>query len=213
MNSRSGHSLLGDIGGTNARFAFLADGRIGPVETLAVKDYPSFAAALSAFLSRRRRQEAIRSALLAVAGPVENSHCELSNSSWVVDAEELRNTFNFASVRILNDFEAIAWSLPALAPSDLIKIGRGRGPRRESFGGARSGHRLGTRVLRAAIRWIDCYRRRRRPCDIARRLSARRRDYRPASRAIWTCLGGTGSIGQRARQPLSSDRVNRPRAA
>jgi len=125
MCSRSGHSLLGDIGGTNARFAILADSRIGPVETLAVKDYPSFAAALSAFLSRRRGQEAIPRALLAVAGPVENARCELSNSSWVVDAEELRNTFNFASVRILNDFEAIAWSLPALPPSDLIKIGEG----------------------------------------------------------------------------------------
>jgi glucokinase len=116
---------LGDIGGTNARFAFLANGRIDPVETLAVKDYPSFAAALSAFLSSHRRRGAIPRALLAVAGPVENSRCELSNNSWVVDAEELRNTFNCASVRILNDFETIAWSLPSLAPSDLMKIGEG----------------------------------------------------------------------------------------
>ena len=118
--------LLGDIGGTNARFAFLVDGRIGSIEALAVKDYPHFAAALSEFLVRHRRHGAIAHAVLAAAGPIEDARCRLTNSSWVIDAAELRKTFNCAKVRIVNDFEAIAWSLPHLVSSDLFAIGNGK---------------------------------------------------------------------------------------
>jgi glucokinase len=64
--------------------------------------------------------------MLGVAGPVENGQCTLTNSSWVINAAELRKTFGWTHVRIINDFEAIAWSLPHLAPSDLYMVGRGK---------------------------------------------------------------------------------------
>ena len=43
------HTVLGDIGGTNARFAVLNGDRLGPIEHLAVRDYMHFADALAAF--------------------------------------------------------------------------------------------------------------------------------------------------------------------
>ena len=125
--------LLGDIGGTNARFAILADDRIGAIETLAVRDYPRFADSLAAFLSRHPEARAFTRLFLACAGPIENERCELTNSSWIIDAAELRASFNRATVRVFNDFEALAWSLPILESSDLFTIGNGDGDRRASM--------------------------------------------------------------------------------
>ena len=125
--------LLGDIGGTNARFAILADDRIGAIEILAVRDYPRFADSLAAFLSRHPEARAFTRLFLACAGPIEDERCELTNSSWVIDAAELRASFNWAAVRVINDFEALAWSLPILESSDLFTIGKGDGDRRASM--------------------------------------------------------------------------------
>jgi glucokinase len=61
--------------------------------------------------------------VLGVAGPVENNRCVLTNSPWIIDGAELRKRFGFATARLLNDFEAVAWSLPALQPKDLLGVG------------------------------------------------------------------------------------------
>lgn len=117
--------LLADIGGTNARFALLAEGTVGLVAHMAVSNYGSFDAALGAYLGSLPQAGAIRAAILAVAGVVRNGHCNLTNNPWVVDAAELRTSYGFSSVRLLNDFEAVAWSLPHLSPEKLLPLGGG----------------------------------------------------------------------------------------
>jgi glucokinase len=82
--------------------------------------------AAAAFIARHGGADRPTSAVLAVAGPVENGHCEIINSRWVIDADALRTRLGFARVRLLNDFEAIAWSLPKLGADDLRPIGGGR---------------------------------------------------------------------------------------
>jgi glucokinase len=54
---------------------------------------------------------------------VQNGRCALTNNSWVIDAEELRLTYGFSTVRLINDFEAVAWALPRLGPSSLLQLG------------------------------------------------------------------------------------------
>jgi glucokinase len=115
--------LLGDVGGTNVRFAVLMEGAPGAVAHMAVADYASFDDALAAFLAKQL--EPIGSAVFGVAGVVEGERCALTNSPWVVDAAELRARFGFTDIRIVNDFEAIAWSLPKLARQDLRQLGGG----------------------------------------------------------------------------------------
>jgi glucokinase len=61
--------------------------------------------------------------VLAVAGPVTNNRCVMTNSPWVIDGNELQPALGFDSVHVLNDFEVVAWSLPALQPADLIPLG------------------------------------------------------------------------------------------
>jgi glucokinase len=117
--------LLADIGGTNARFACLDGARLGPTASVAVEDYPRFDQAVTAFLSRTGARTPVSGAVLAVAGAVEKNRASITNSNWVIDAAELQNAFSLEYVRIINDFEAIAWSLPRLAATDLLPIGVG----------------------------------------------------------------------------------------
>jgi glucokinase len=128
MTDRSANAecvLLADVGGTNVRFAVVSDGVLGPIEHTAVADHASFDDALAAFMARRADGAAIRKAVFGVAGVVEGERCPLTNNPWIVDAGELRARFGLADVHMVNDFEAIAWSLPKLAQKDLRKIGGG----------------------------------------------------------------------------------------
>ncbi len=118
--------LLADIGGTNARFAVLTDGAVGMVARMAVRDYGSFREALGVYLGSLPEAGKLRAAILAAAGVVQNGRCALTNSSWVIDAAELRAACGFSTVRLINDFEAVAWSLPVLSRDQFLQIGGGQ---------------------------------------------------------------------------------------
>jgi glucokinase len=118
--------LLADVGGTTVRFALLIGGIVGPIEHVLAQDYACFNDALSDFLARHGEGAAISDAQLAVAGVVDGERCALTNSSWIIDGAELRAMFGFARVHLVNDFEAIAWSLPHLLGADLYALGGGR---------------------------------------------------------------------------------------
>ena len=118
----NGSILCGDIGGTNARLALMREGIMGEVVNLAVADHPDLASAIRTFLGDRPAPEG---ALLAVAGPVADGRCVLTNSGWVVDAAELRRATGAQWVSVVNDFEAQVWALPALGTGDLEPLGGG----------------------------------------------------------------------------------------
>src|SRR5438309_5819932 len=63
--------------------------------------------------------------MLAIAGPVEANRAEMTDRGWVIDGAELCAQFRLHRARILNDFEATAWSLPRLTAEDLHRIGEG----------------------------------------------------------------------------------------
>ena len=118
--------LLGDIGGTNARFALLTGNQLGQVEHVMVADYPNVGDAITAFLSRQGTQPDIAVAVLAIAGPACGDRCAITNSHWVIDSAELRASFGFSTVRLINDFEAVVLSLPQLTEADVFAIGGGK---------------------------------------------------------------------------------------
>ncbi|MGB8402084.1 glucokinase [Bradyrhizobium sp.] len=119
--------LLADIGGTNARFAVLTEGTVGTITHMAVSDHGSFREAFSLYLGNLPEAGTIHAAILAVSGTVRNGRCALTNNPWVVDAAELRAACEFSTVRLINDFEAVAWSLPRLSGDKLLQVG-GRQP-------------------------------------------------------------------------------------
>jgi glucokinase len=62
--------------------------------------------------------------MLAIAAPVKDGRAALTNASWVIDTQEIWATLKLRS-RLINDFEAVAFSLPALGKEDLVQIGPG----------------------------------------------------------------------------------------
>ncbi len=119
-------ALLADIGGTNARLALVQAGTIGPVDHARVADYPTATDAIAAFLDRRAARGMVAAAVLGVAGTIDNNRATITNSGWTIDGTDLRQRFGFKAAHLLNDFEALAWSLPVLAPEDLCSIGEQR---------------------------------------------------------------------------------------
>ena len=176
--------LLGDIGATNARFALLKDGVIGPVTWSQVAHHRNFGDALETLLKVQYRKIAVSDAILAVAGPVNGGRFYFTNSSWTIDDEELRDRFDFNSVRVLNDFEATALSLPHLTEQDLCALGGGHAapgkPAAVLGPGTGLGVRLPDRGRAASHRNCE----RGRPCDLCSHLTPRRRHYGISARAV-----------------------------
>jgi len=127
----SEQTLLGDIGGTTARFAVLTGDTLGPVDHLPVSEYRSMIDAIDSYLGSRCDRDRVGAAVLGVAGPVEHERCIIINSQWVADATELRTAFGFKSVNLVNDFEATAYALPHLSTRDVKPLSEGKSPPRE----------------------------------------------------------------------------------
>jgi glucokinase len=118
--------LLGDIGGTNARFAVLpSPGRpihlLSRTLTAAAPD-PVIAAkeALASYDG-----PAPRSAMIAVATRVDRPTVRLTNANWVIDAGAIGTAFGLDAVVLVNDYTPLAASLIVLDESrgDLARLG------------------------------------------------------------------------------------------
>ncbi len=129
----SGKTLLGDIGGTMARFAVLTGDVLGPVDHLPVSGHRSLVDAIGSYLVSHGEHGRMDAAILGVAGPIESGRCTLINSPWVIDAGEIRAACAIRSARLVNDFEALAHALPHLRASDVRLIARGKPPLGESM--------------------------------------------------------------------------------
>lgn len=115
--------LLGDIGGTYARFALVGPAALGPVWSTEVSAHASVIEAIGEFLKAQPHRPSIAGAVLAAAGPVEGGRCKLTNALWTIDEEEVARAFDLPSVRIVNDLEAVAAGLPDLSPSQSRPFG------------------------------------------------------------------------------------------
>ena len=122
--------LAGDIGGTNARLAYfqrqnghlrLVSERIYPS-----REHPELGEIVTQFLEdSKTRPDA---ACFGIAGPVRNGRVETSNLPWVVEQSRLANQIHLPSTLLINDLEASAWGIGALAAGDLVPLNRVTGP-------------------------------------------------------------------------------------
>ncbi|KPL54075.1 glucokinase [Prosthecomicrobium hirschii] len=118
--------LVADIGGTNARFALIAD-RGADIAGFRTVHTADFADPIAAIESLGHVDPAPRSAVMALAAPVTGDEVALTNCPWVIRPRAMIERLGLDDVLLINDFEAQALALPSLKldGADLIQIGGG----------------------------------------------------------------------------------------
>lgn len=118
--------LIGDIGGTNARFSIIHDetSEAGEPRIVQTADFASVDDAVRATVLDGVAQPP-RSAILAVAAPVEGDEIPLTNCPWVIRPKQMLAGLGLGDVLLLNDFEAQALAVAALGMEHMEQIGGG----------------------------------------------------------------------------------------
>jgi glucokinase len=116
--------LIADIGATTSRCAILhmPGGNITEPRVYNNDDFSGLAELLAGFLVTSG--DTPHSCALAVAAPVFGNNVRMINRDWRFNTVDLGHELGFAEVRILNDFHAIAFALPALDDSCRVEIGQ-----------------------------------------------------------------------------------------
>ncbi|GAA3068588.1 glucokinase [Streptosporangium carneum] len=113
--------LVADVGGTNARFGLVTRRGGGPeaVAVLAGAEYDGLPEAVAAYLAEHAGGVQPGAACIAIAGPVKGDRYRLTNAGWSGSVRDL----GIPNAELLNDFEALAESLPYLGDGDLVSLG------------------------------------------------------------------------------------------
>jgi len=127
--------LAGDIGGTKTLLAICevgapAEPASAPtIEVLASsrydsRKYPGLGSMCRAFAAELARPMP-DFAGFGVAGPVANGRSHTTNLPWVLDEQDLARTLGIDTVRLANDFHALAVGIQAVGQADLVMLNEG----------------------------------------------------------------------------------------
>jgi len=122
--------LAGDIGGTKTFMGLFAHDAARPdavdIRSYRTLDYPNLGALAKQFLTDTKTNATeIEAACFGVAGPVNGSRAQLTNIPWVVDVDAMSGELALPRVHLLNDLEALAWSVPVLDQAELVVLREG----------------------------------------------------------------------------------------
>lgn len=127
-------ALLGDIGGTNARFALTTPGAIAPhaIHSLPCADYSGPVAAIRDYLTRigiggpgSDNGKSPREVCLAFACPVHNERIAMTNNPWRFTRQDVREALGLTLFKAINDFEAQALGVPHVAEHEMVTLQAG----------------------------------------------------------------------------------------
>ncbi|SEJ39338.1 glucokinase [Azotobacter beijerinckii] len=116
-------ALVGDIGGTNARFALWINGQIESVKTLAAADFASPELAIEHYLSSLGlAPDTLSNLCLGCAGPVSSEDFRFTNNHWTLNRTAFRQALQLDNLILINDFTAMALGMTRLHESERIQI-------------------------------------------------------------------------------------------
>ena len=118
--------MVGDIGGTNARFALVAPGKseLMSIKTLQCTKFETVQEAIKSYLSSINDVEIV-SACIASAGTTHLDVFKPANNDWVINKSNVSSALNDIQVNWINDFSAQALATTTLKSNDVIVINQG----------------------------------------------------------------------------------------
>jgi len=148
--------LVGDIGGTNARFALVAGGSRQPQQEQVMRcaEFDGLEQAIRRYLADHG-DPGIREAALDVATGITGDFVQLTNGPWGFSIEKTRQALALDRLHVINDFTALALSVPTLQPHELRQVGGGKPIAGTAIAVIGPGTGLGVSgLLHAGERWI-----------------------------------------------------------
>ncbi|PYR64886.1 MAG: glucokinase [Acidobacteria bacterium] len=151
--------LAGDLGGTKTLLGLFERGEPRPRHITSraypTQEFDSFTAILDAFaqdVGRLPRAQStgattVDAAAVGVAGPIVNRSAKLTNIAWDVSAAEITRRLNTPHVALLNDLEAMAYSVGVLDDAEVVVLQRGERNRNGNAAVIAAGTGLGQAYL------------------------------------------------------------------
>jgi glucokinase len=119
--------LAGDVGGTHLRLALFRGRGETPrpefLEILPCRNYRGLTEALRDYLGRRNFP--VTRACLGVAGVIIKGRMEMVNLGWTAAESDVARELGFGELTFINDLEANAHGIEALAPADFRVLSEG----------------------------------------------------------------------------------------
>jgi len=148
--------LAGDIGGTKTLLGLFDAEPVRPrpivVRSFSTLDYQDLPSMIAAFLQDDEAPRGtVERASFGVAGPVLGDSATLTNVPWRVEARAVAAAFGITRVHLLNDLEAMAWSIPVLKEAEVQVLQEGVAVR----GGNIALIAAGTGMGQALLHWVE----------------------------------------------------------
>lgn len=126
VSNKEFYNLVGDIGGTNARFAIVSVGssELTSIKTLHCEKFETIQQALQLYLSSIKDIQ-ISSACIASAGTVHLDTFKPANNDWLINKSNVSSALNNIQVSWINDFNAQALATTTLTDNDVVTIKAG----------------------------------------------------------------------------------------
>ncbi len=119
-------ALVGDIGGTNARFALWRNARLEAVRVLATADFATPELAVEYYLaSLGLAPGSVGAACLACAGPVKGEQFVFTNNHWRLGHRDFCGALQLDELLLINDFAAMALGMTRVAEAQRRTICNG----------------------------------------------------------------------------------------
>ena len=113
------NALLIDLGGTNVRHAFFINNALSKIskEKISDKEFIPFITKLL-----NGAESKIEYLVVAAAGPNNQGFINLTNRNLLINSSELEATLNLKKCLLLNDWEAVAFSLSEMEKKSFLSI-------------------------------------------------------------------------------------------
>ncbi len=144
--------LAADVGGTKTLLGLYSRAPERPVRVetgeFVTLEYDSLVPMIREFLKAEGVEpKTIAAAVFGVAGAVRDQVARLTNVPWLVDAAEIGQAAGLRRVYLLNDLEAMAYSIPVLEAGELAVLQHGVAQPAGNAGVIAAGTGLGEAIL------------------------------------------------------------------
>lgn len=139
--------LVGDVGGTRARFGLISAGELTEVRILEATNYSTLIEAASDYLAGLAPGARPRRAAIAIAGPVFDDRVRMTNRLWSFSVGETGRELGLETLEVLNDFIALALAAPDLPREQSREVKAGGGDKTAPLAVLGPGTGLGVSAL------------------------------------------------------------------